>query len=133
MSVTVKLDTKELDRIAAQVGMKRDKIVEAFAFKIERAAKMRCPVDTGALRSSIHTRSKHGSTLQSVPLSGNRIMVDIPSPSGKIIAIVGSGMNYAAYVELGTHKMSAQPYLGPAVEENAQKLNDGTMWRELFT
>ena len=124
----VKLDTRELDRIAKGLNMKVDKIVEALAYEVEREAKQRVPVLTGNLRNSIHTKTKTGSTLRSATFA-----VDIPSPRGKIIAVVGSGVNYAAYVEFGTHKRGERPYLGPAVERTARKLNDGSMWRELFT
>ena len=125
---TVRLDTRELDRIAKGLNMKVDKIVEALAFEVERDAKQRAPVRTGNLRNSIHTKTKKGSTLRAATFA-----VDIPSPSGKIIAVVGSGANYAAYVEYGTHKMAARPFLGPAVEGKARKLNSGETWRELFT
>jgi hypothetical protein len=29
--------------------------------------------------------------------------------------------------------MAAHPYLMPALEHQSQKLNDGSMWAELFT
>ncbi|MBU2038345.1 MAG: HK97 gp10 family phage protein [Gammaproteobacteria bacterium] len=128
MTITVKLDTRELERIAKGLNTKTDKIVEALAFEVEADAKQRAPVRTGNLRNSIHTRTKHNSTLRAVTF-----MVDIPSPSGKIIAVVGSGVNYASYVEFGTYKMASRPYLGPAVESKAAKLNSGETWRELFT
>ena len=132
MTTTVKLDTRELDRIAQGLGVKRDKVVENLAFEIERSAKQKAPYRTGALKNSIHTRTKHGSTGAGFQPTGKRLMEEIPSPSGKIIAIVGSGMSYAAYQEFGTYKMAAHPYLGPAVEEKAKKLNSGEMWQELF-
>lgn len=36
--------------------------------------------------------------------------------------IVGNSASYAPYVELGTHKMSAQPFLQPSVDENRNRL-----------
>lgn len=64
------------------------------ADKIAADAKSRAPVDTGYLRSSIHAESKSAGKEADV-------MVDAP---------------YAAYVEYGTFKMAAQPFLTPAVE-----------------
>lgn len=59
---------------------------------IEREAKLRAPVDTGALRGSIS--------------------VD-PIPMG---ADVGPHVDYGAYVEFGTVNTPAQPYLVPAAD-----------------
>ena len=65
---------------------------------VEGDAKRICPVDTGRLRSSI----TH----------------EVDLFSGK----VGSNVEYAAYVELGTVKMAARPYLRPALEMNKAKI-----------
>ena len=51
----IRIDTRELDRIAAQLGMKRKDIGRRIAFEIESEAKQLAPVDTSALRNSIYT------------------------------------------------------------------------------
>ena len=56
---------------------------------IERSAQDNCPVDTGRLRNSI-----------SNTVNGGDYSVD-----------VGSRVEYAIYVEMGTRKMAARPYL----------------------
>ena len=59
----------------------------------EGYAKGRCPVDTGRLRASIgHALDEEGLTVY-----------------------VGTNVQYAPHVELGTHRQRAQPYLRPAV------------------
>ena len=62
---------------------------------VERDAKLFVPVKTGTLKRSITHEfiSQH-------------------------TAIVGSNVEYAPHVELGTSKMSAQPYLRPALHKN---------------
>ncbi len=72
------------------------------ALNIQMGAKKRCPVRTGALRNSI--------------------TVDF---YGKMSAQIGPHMPYAPYVEYGTRKMAAQPYLFPAFEEERPKLEEG--------
>lgn len=61
------------------------------------------PVRTGALRDSIHTE-------QSGPMSFN-LVADI---------------NYAVYVEYGTVRMLARPFLRPAVIEGNQLILEAT-------
>lgn len=64
------------------------------AIQVEGAAKQRCPVDTGRLRSSI----------------SHQLASD-----GGLVARIGTDVEYAPYVELGTRFMSAQPFLRPAL------------------
>ena len=68
--------------------------------QIERDAKLVCPVDTGNLRSSINT---------TVEANGNNV-----------IATVGTNVEYAPFVEYGTKKMSARPFLIPSFESNKE-------------
>lgn len=69
--------------------------------KIEAEAKKRCPVDTGRLRASINTQK-----------------------TGKMQVQVGSNVEYAPYVEYGTSKMQAQPYLRPAVDQVLNNIHE---------
>ena len=72
-------------------------VLDRIADRAETYAKAQCPVDTGRLQASItHVRED-------------------------LTAWVGSGVEYAAYVELGTSRASAQPYLGPAVHEHTEE------------
>lgn len=68
--------------------------LEQLGQQIENTAKGLCPVDTGRLRASIIHEVK-GFTLR----VGSK---DVP---------------YSAHVEYGTSRMSAQPYLRPAIQQ----------------
>jgi len=68
-------------------------VVRKAATDVLADAKVRCPVDTGALVNS-------GQMKMLAPLT----------------AEVAFTTDYAHFVELGTVKMAAQPYLTPAVE-----------------
>lgn len=63
------------------------------ALKVELAAKEMCAVDTGRLRGSITTDKRY---IQ------------------KFLVMVGTNVDYGPYVEFGTKKMDARPYLFPA-------------------
>lgn len=72
---------------------------------VERQAKEDCPVgETGFLKSSIHSK--------------------VETPSGEIVGIVSVGMDYAKFVEYGTFKMPAQPFLFPAVEKQKSRITE---------
>ena len=71
--------------------------LEALGLQGEANAKLLCPVDTGRLRNSLtHTRDDNA-------------------------AYIGTNVEYAAYVELGTSKSKAQPYLRPAIEDHTDE------------
>ena len=61
---------------------------------VESEAQENAPVDTGTLRGSI-THEVEGR-----------------------FAVIGTPVEYATHVELGTSRSRAQPYLRPAIEEN---------------
>lgn len=72
-----------------------DRALEICGGKAESYAKRRCPVDTGNLRNSITHQQ----------LSDKE-------------EVIGTNVEYAPYVELGTVKMKARPFLRPAAENH---------------
>jgi len=77
---------------------KIEAILEKAAIEINNEAKILCPVRTGNLRASItYVHLK------------------------KFLWGVGTNVEYAPYVEFGTYKMRAQPYLRPAFDKVATK------------
>jgi len=131
----VVLDTKEVDRVMKALGMNRDAIVRTIGFDIESAAKQNAPVDTSAMRNSIYTETPEGNTFDvssSNALSKNPKVTTIQHPKPeKGFVNVGPSVNYAEFVEFGTSKQSAQPYLVPAAESVSQKFNSGERWKGL--
>lgn len=74
------------------------KSLEIVGGTAERHAKDICPVDTGRLRNSI-----------------------AHEPVGDNTESIGTDVEYAPYVELGTRYQSPQPYLRPGVENYAEE------------
>lgn len=78
------------------------KILESWGIVAEGYAKLNCPVDTGRLRNSItHERDDEEGQVQ-----------------------IGTNVEYAPYVEYGTSRMKAQPYLEPAILDNISEYQD---------
>ena len=98
MSISVSVDTSKLDEIIAKLPGNRDKIVKATAMHVLGEARKRAPVKTGNLRN--HSEVTDGEGYANVEFQAE----------------------YAPYVELGTYKMNARPFLTPAIEAEAKLL-----------
>jgi len=99
MNVTVnyKIVDNRLPEIIAKVPGLVSAAVKKTAFDIETDAKQFSPVDTGTLQGSISAEVEEFS------------------------AAIAPHTEYAGYVEFGTWKMGAQPYMRPAADKNAPK------------
>lgn len=106
----IKVEIKGLDKAIATLNRMnlvaeqrvREQVAES-ALNVQRGAKERCPVRTGAL--------------------WNSITVDFYQDG--LTAEIAPHMPYAPYVEFGTTRMPAKPYLFPAWEEERPKFEAG--------
>ena len=130
-SVVVTVDKRKLDAIIAQFGGNVSQAVRTIAFSIEAKAKIKCPVDTGALRSSIMVRTyeRYGGMVNVVGRSGAGRQ-ELPQPPDAATAYVGPTMEYGVYVELGTGRRRAKPYLVPAVRETEREIAEA--FKDIF-
>lgn len=138
-SSKVTLDTRGLDRFVRNLDASILGAVVATANAIRDEAKALAPVDTEALRESIHVVTAESSDYDSA-MSAARSRFDAAkqagqTPKGRSLgekstfqgwdqevrpsvpneAWVVVGMQYGVYVEFGTGRMAAQPFLLPAV------------------
>lgn len=102
----VSVDNSEFRVVAAEmraahgrIGGDGAKLVKAFTLRVEARAKVYCPVDTGYLKNSISSE-----------FTGD-------GRSGEMSGAVTAGANYARFVEYGTSRMHAQPFMNPALDE----------------
>ncbi len=77
---------------------KAEKALDIMAAVVESEAKIRVTVDTGNLRGSITTDKE------------------------RLVRGIGSNVEYAPFIEHGTEKQEAQPFLKPALDDNIGKL-----------
>lgn len=99
------IDTSEVHALAAdiranvaEVQPTAERIVAKTAHDIEATAEQIVPVETGLLKNSIRAQ-----------VSG-------------LDAVVVADTEYAEYVELGTSRMAAEPYMGPAFDRHEPRL-----------
>lgn len=98
ISVNYKITHNRLPDIIASFPGAVSAVVKKTAMDIEADAKNECPIGiTGNLQASIKA--------------------DVDEFS----ATIAPDTDYAAYVEFGTYKMGAKPYMRPAADKNAPK------------
>ena len=96
VSISMTADHTE-EALKALAAAKRQAL-EEMGLVAERYAAEKCPVDTGRLRASISHQVQDEDSV-----------------------VIGSNVEYAPYVELGTSRTKAQPYLRPAVSQHADE------------
>lgn len=90
------IDGKALEALFRSTSGPTAKLLKQVGVKCVNGAKRGCPVDTGRLRASITEELRHDGE--------------------GLVEVVGTDVEYAAYVELGTSRARAQPFLRPAAE-----------------
>lgn len=94
-----------------------ERALEKVGLTAERYAKMACPVGTP---ESTGKKGYMGGTLRN----------SISHTYDKNTAYIGTNVEYAPYVEMGTKKMEARPYLKPAIADHIQEYKN-TIEQEL--
>ena len=101
---------KKLQKVAKMEEMER--IIEKHGAEMQRKA----IINASKFRGHYEGRGKNkhfvkptGATKRSISVNSSKV--------GRFKYKVAPGTNYAAYVELGTRKMSAQPFIKPAFDE----------------
>lgn len=94
----VRIATDNRDAVESAISSAIAASLEEIGSVAEGYAKRECPVDTGRLRNSITHQ------------------VEVGNLSGK--AYIGTNVEYAEHVELGTFRQKAQPYLKPAAADH---------------
>lgn len=97
MATNIQIAEDHSDELLRELTDKIPVALEECGLVAEGYAKRLCPVDTGRLRNSI-THTVNGD-----------------------IAYIGTNVEYAPYVELGTSRTRAQPFLKPAVADHASE------------
>lgn len=91
--VTIVKDNSDEFRDGLDAALTR--ALEKVGLVAEGYAKRMCPVDTGRLRNSV-THAMEGSEA----------------------VVIGTNVEYGPYVELGTARQKAQPFLRPAAQDH---------------
>ena len=99
--------TGMLDEFRNGLAAKAARGIARGCKEVEAEAKARCPVSTEATRPG----GPHG-----------ELRASINTQTEGLSGTVGTNKEYAMYVEFGTCKMAAQPYLVPSLAEKAPEV-----------
>lgn len=86
-------------KVLSQIKQSKENALEQVGKFVKDKAAAKAPVDTGALKDSYLYEK------------------------GEDEVAIGSKIEYAGYVELGTSRQYAQPHLTPAFEENITEIS----------
>lgn len=100
IEITIKVDNRKT--INSQFDSAMGVAMSLVGELVEGYAKEKCPVDTGNLRNSINHKENQSGT--------------------EYISQIGTNVEYAEFVETGTSKTSAQPYLKPALANHTSQV-----------
>lgn len=100
--VTVVVKSNRLPQISAAIRPAVVQEVQKATYDVEAQAKAKAAVKTGTLRRSIHSVFSNGG----------------------LTGLVGPSVLYGKFVEFGTRRMGARPYMRPAAEAVLPKFAD---------
>lgn len=118
-TVTWKIDTRQLDAMARSMGMDSDQLVRSIAYNVE--ADIKTSMKPGNYR--VYKRTKDGRVHRSsspgsppAPDTGALKASIETVRKGRGLYWVQDGVEYGIYLELGTSRVAARPFMVPAIE-----------------
>lgn len=96
-----------------------DRALPTIGLFLQGEAMVRVPVKSGRLRGSLTHATSRGQSNARHPAKPTDV---VNRPYDKEEVWVGTNVEYAPYVEYGTKRMKAQPYLRPALDDNRDRV-----------
>jgi len=120
--IEIKIVFNDLPRLQGELRSLADKVIRKAAADIKARAQDKAPIDTGFLKNSIYMKTNRESgyaaaRAEAMKSNPEATMLPEVEDPGELSAIIAVGAEYGVYVEFGTNKAPARPYLTPATEE----------------
>jgi HK97 gp10 family phage protein len=121
---------KSLNRIQKHIeGGKLDMLVLDGAERMLQIVKSQCPVDSGKLRNSLYIDKPGGRTGKNEDSEVSGSVRGAPGRQShlsveNLYCRIATNVHYAWFVEFGTARMPAQPFMRPAFDVAARPMVD---------
>ena len=115
---SLEISVDNTDEVLGELDEAINRALEAIGMQVENLAKLELE------KPKEHASAPNGKKIVRPNVDTGRLVNSIThqvSPSEAAV-YVGTNVEYAAYVELGTQKSRAYPYLKPAVTEHVSEL-----------
>lgn len=124
---SITIDTTALDNLIVQTPIRAKNIIRKTAFYTQGQMMGYAAVETGAMKNSIAVVMKDQSTLGSAQSAAQSLrpgvqVYSIPVPGEEEAASIGPTVEYAIYVEFGTSRHAAQPFVVPGANDGEKML-----------
>lgn len=128
-AISVKLESNK-DLVLKATQEQIEAALEAIGIQAEGYAKLLCRVDTGLLRNSItHAVFNQGAAIQKYEAdkakgkSGKKLSGTYKgkADSEKNTVFVGTNVEYAPYIEMGTKRIASKPFIKPAMADHVDE------------
>jgi HK97 gp10 family phage protein len=130
LKISASADTSVLTKAGPSLQDQLEKIVAKTTLHIERQAKILAPVDTGFLRNSIYS-DIHGTSGRGAAIAAAKrqnasagVTQALDAEPTRFEGYVIAAAEYAAYVNYGTAKMAARPFLTIAAWQERKRFRD---------
>ena len=123
MSLDIKIEDHS-EEVLEELNKKIPVILEECGLAAEGFSKRMCAVDTGLLRNSItHALSGGSPAISSYTDNAGEQHGEyegsLPEEEDDVMAMyLGTNVEYAPYVEMGTSRTAAQPFIQPAITDH---------------
>jgi len=124
ITISIQLDTRALDKMTSQMERKAERILDVAANHIEQRA-MASMVGGG----TPHQPSAPGSP-PAVDTGTLKNSIPESRKTERLCRWVGTNLPYGLYLEFGTSRIAARPWLTPAIE--AERGAVESAWAQLF-
>lgn len=109
-----------LPELAKALRHAASQLMRKACFDIQANAAAAAPVDTGFMKSALYVITGAGDNTYGQGVGNGPLLPPVEAPTSETEGVIAGGAEYTAYVELGTSRMPARPFLLPAAESERE-------------
>ena len=120
-NIVFKIEANNIDTIKETAKEAINKAMNEIGLQAQNYISMNCPFETGRLAGSITYATKTERQEVRAPAKSGDAVQGAPPENG---VIIGTNVEYAGYLEFGTSRIDAMPYIKPNIEAHMGEFKD---------